>query len=117
MIGVIDSMTPPERRNPKLIDNSRRNRIAKGAGVAVSVVNELTRQFGVIAPLMQMSASQGLAGKMQMLQQMQGTMVQDPMMRGLKVKGDTGKRLSAKERQKLKEDREKQLRKMKRKGK
>jgi hypothetical protein len=29
MIGVIDSMTPSERRNPKVIDNSRRNRIAK----------------------------------------------------------------------------------------
>jgi signal recognition particle subunit SRP54 len=117
MIGVIDSMTPAERRNPKLIDNNRRNRIAKGAGVAVSVVNELTRQFGVIAPLMQMSASQGLAGKMNMLQQMQNTMIQDPSMRGMKIKGDTGKRLSPKEKAKQKEDREKQLRKLKRKGK
>ncbi|MEY4565490.1 MAG: Signal recognition particle protein [Planctomycetota bacterium] len=117
MVGVIDSMTPAERKNPKLIDNSRRNRIAKGAGVAVSVVNELTRQFGVIAPLMQASMTQGAAGRMQMLQQLQSSMIQDPSMKGMKIKGDTGKRLSPKERQKMKEDREKLLRKMKRKGK
>jgi len=117
MVGVIDSMTPAERKNPKLIDNSRRNRIAKGAGVAVSVVNELTRQFGVIAPLMQASMTQGVAGRMQMLQQLQSSMIQDPSMKGMKIKGDTGKRLSPKERQKMKEDREKLLRKMKRKGK
>jgi signal recognition particle subunit SRP54 len=44
-------------------------------------------------------------------------MIQDPSMKGMKIKGDTGKRLSPKERQKMKEDREKLLRKMKRKGK
>jgi signal recognition particle subunit SRP54 len=44
-------------------------------------------------------------------------MIQDPSMRGMKIKGDTGKRLSPKEKAKQKEDREKQLRKLKRKGK
>ena len=33
MLGMIDSMTPAERRNPKIIDMQRRNRISKGAGV------------------------------------------------------------------------------------
>src|SRR5690606_34669669 len=33
MLGIIDAMTPKERRDPKLIDTLRRNRISKGAGV------------------------------------------------------------------------------------
>ena len=33
LLGIIDSMTPQERQNPKLIDQSRRRRIATGSGV------------------------------------------------------------------------------------
>ena len=42
MVGIIDSMTPQERRNPKVIDPSRRNRIASGAGVQAQEVNSLS---------------------------------------------------------------------------
>ncbi len=45
LMGVIDSMTPQERCNPKLIDPSRRHRIAKGAGVAGHDVSGLLKQF------------------------------------------------------------------------
>jgi signal recognition particle subunit SRP54 len=43
--AIIQSMTPIERDNPKIIDGSRRARIAKGAGVEVSDVNTLINRF------------------------------------------------------------------------
>lgn len=43
--AIIYSMTPEERDNPNLINMSRKQRIAKGAGVDISKVNRLTKQF------------------------------------------------------------------------
>ena len=43
--AIIYSMTPEERRNPKLLNPSRKARIARGAGVDVSEVNRLGKQF------------------------------------------------------------------------
>ena len=39
------SMTPEERKNPKLLNPSRKRRIAKGAGVDIAVVNRFIKQF------------------------------------------------------------------------
>ncbi len=44
--AIIRSMTPGERRSPKLIDGSRRRRIAAGSGTSPQQVNALLRQFG-----------------------------------------------------------------------
>src|SRR5207253_10938540 len=44
-IAIINSMTPRERRNPGIIDGSRRRRIAGGAGLQVQDVNRLLKQF------------------------------------------------------------------------
>jgi signal recognition particle subunit SRP54 len=44
-MGIIDSMTPRERRRPEMIDNSRKRRIAAGAGVPLPEVNRLLKQF------------------------------------------------------------------------
>ena len=44
-IAIINSMTPRERRNPGVIDGSRRRRIAAGSGVQVQDVNRLLKQF------------------------------------------------------------------------
>ena len=44
-IAMINSMTPRERRNPAIIDGSRRRRIAGGSGVQVQDVNRLLKQF------------------------------------------------------------------------
>ncbi len=115
MLGMIDSMTPYERRNPKIIDMPRRNRIAKGAGVTTQAVNGLIKQFTMLAPMMQMAAGGSARDRMAMAQQMQQQMMNDPTMGGFKTKQSTGKRLTPKEREKLKKDREKQLRQMKRK--
>ncbi len=43
--SIILSMTPQERANPDLMNPSRKNRIAKGAGVDISEVNRLIKQF------------------------------------------------------------------------
>ncbi len=117
MLGVIDSMTKEERRNPKIIDAPRRNRIARGAGVAPSVVSGLVKQFQIIGPMMQMAAGGGMRDRMAMMQQMQQAMAADPSMSSIKVKKGTGKRLSPKEREKMRKEREKMLRKLKRKKK
>jgi signal recognition particle subunit SRP54 len=45
LAAIIESMTPGERANPKIIDGSRRSRIARGSGVAVSDVNNLVDRF------------------------------------------------------------------------
>lgn len=43
--AIIQSMTPKERRNPKIMNPSRKHRIAKGAGVDIAEVNKMIKQF------------------------------------------------------------------------
>ena len=43
--AIVLSMTPEERKNPKLLNLSRKGRIAKGAGVDIAVVNRFVKQF------------------------------------------------------------------------
>lgn len=50
--GMIHSMTLEERRNPDLINGSRRLRIANGAGVTTSEINLLLKQFGEVQRMM-----------------------------------------------------------------
>jgi len=61
--GIIDAMTPLERRKPELIKASRKRRIATGAGVPVQEVNRLLAQFEQMQKMMKMMRSGGL-GKM-----------------------------------------------------
>ena len=58
--GIINSMTPAERLKPKLMNPSRKARIAKGAGVDIAEVNKLTKQFEQMQKLMkQMNGGKG----------------------------------------------------------
>jgi len=50
--AIIDSMTPHERRNPKIIDGSRRRRIARGSGRSVQDINRLLNQFEQMRKMM-----------------------------------------------------------------
>jgi signal recognition particle subunit SRP54 len=59
--AIIQSMTPGERDNPKVIDGSRRSRIARGSGVAVSEVNNLVDRF-FEARKMMTSMAKGMPG-------------------------------------------------------
>ena len=61
--AIIRSMTPAERSEPKVINGSRRLRIAKGAGVEVSDVNRLLKQFAETRKLMKQFESQSKGRK------------------------------------------------------
>lgn len=67
MEAIIDSMTLRERRNPDLLDASRRRRIALGSGTTVADVNRLVRQFAetqkMMKQLMKGKAAGRLAGR------------------------------------------------------
>jgi signal recognition particle subunit SRP54 len=61
--AIIRSMTPSERQDPKIINGSRRARIARGSGVAVSDVNQLVERFFEARKMMQqMAGKMGLPG-------------------------------------------------------
>ena len=113
MVGVVDSMTPHERRDPKLVDPARRRRIATGAGVPAQQVNELIKQFETMKPYMTGMAGMDGGDRMQMMNDMKDRML-DPSLQGPRTKKGTGKRLTVKEREKLKKQRDKFLREKKR---
>ena len=60
--AIIQSMTPAERANPKLIDRSRRSRIARGSGRQVSDVNGLVDRFFEARKMMMQFARGGMPG-------------------------------------------------------
>ncbi len=60
--AIVRSMTPHERVAPKIINGSRRARIAKGAGVTVSEVNQLMERFAQAQKMMKKLASGNMAG-------------------------------------------------------
>jgi signal recognition particle subunit SRP54 len=116
LFGIIDSMTPDERRNPsRIVDQSRRRRIAAGSGVEPHEINNLVKQFDGMAAMMKGMAGLGMRERMQQVQKLQAQMT-NPAARMGKPKGDTGKRLTADERRKLKKQREKESRRKKRGG-
>ena len=61
--AIICSMTPEERRNPKILNASRKRRIARGSGTTVQQVNELLSQFRQVQRMMkQLQRGHGLRG-------------------------------------------------------
>jgi signal recognition particle subunit SRP54 len=116
LFGIIDSMTPDERRNPsRVIDQSRRRRIAAGAGVPPAEVSDLVKQFDGMAAMMTGMAGLGMRDRMREVQKLQAGLT-NPGGRLARPKGDTGKRLTADERRKLKKQREKDARRKRRGG-
>jgi signal recognition particle subunit SRP54 len=63
-IGIIDSMTPRERRRPDMIDGSRKRRIATGAGVQLPEVNRLLKQYDQMQKTMKRMAKGGMLKNM-----------------------------------------------------
>ena len=59
--SIIQSMTKTERSNPKVLNGSRRKRIAKGSGNSIQDVNRLIKQFGEMQRMVKMMTSK--AGK------------------------------------------------------
>lgn len=70
--GIINSMTPLERRKPELIKATRKKRIADGSGVHVQEVNRLLKQFEETQKMMKMFSKGGMAKMMRGLGGMMG---------------------------------------------
>lgn len=70
--AIINSMTTKERRNSSIINGSRRKRIALGAGVQVSEVNNLLRQHQQMSKMFKTMGSGGSKMQQRLLSQMQG---------------------------------------------
>ena len=64
--AIIQSMTPKERQNPDIINQSRRLRIAKGSGTKIEDVNRLMKQFDQTRKMMRMVSGMGNSRMAQM---------------------------------------------------
>ncbi|MGN1199677.1 MAG: signal recognition particle protein, partial [Thermoguttaceae bacterium] len=114
--GLIDSMTPEERRRPEIIDSRRKKRIAAGAGVEVSRVNELLQMHQRMAGMVKSFSTLGMGDRMRALNQLTNQASANPFgMFGSAKKGSTGKRLTPKEREAQRKRLEKARRDKKRK--
>jgi len=72
MEGIINSMTPLERRKPEVIKATRKKRIADGAGVQVQEVNRLLKQFEETQKMMKMFSKGGMSKMMRAMGGMMG---------------------------------------------
>jgi signal recognition particle subunit SRP54 len=109
--GMIDSMTADERRNPDVIDQSRRRRIAAGSGCEPQEVKQFLTQFDTVRTLMRQMAKMSLWERMKMVTGLGKMGAFMPGANMLKSKVGTGHRKSAKERA---EDRKKKRKQDKR---
>jgi signal recognition particle subunit SRP54 len=72
--AIIHSMTPDERENPKLLNGSRRKRIASGSGSDIQEVNRLIKQFGETSKMMKMMTGGKGKNMMNMMRNAGGAM-------------------------------------------
>jgi signal recognition particle subunit SRP54 len=72
MMAIIGSMTPRERKNPHLLNGSRRARIARGSGTSPADVNKLLKQFQQMEKMMGKLAGGGMKGLMKGMKGMMG---------------------------------------------
>src|SRR4249919_3086212 len=72
MVAIINSMTRKERRNPALLNGSRRSRIAKGSGMTPADVNKLMKQYQQMEKMMSKLSGGGMKGLMRGMKGMMG---------------------------------------------
>ena len=60
--AVILSMTKKERENPKIIDGSRKKRIANGSGTNIATINKLLKQFKMMSEMMKKMSKGNIKG-------------------------------------------------------
>ena len=72
--AIINSMTPKERTHPEIINQSRRNRIAKGSGTTIQDVNRLMKQFDQMRKMMKRVTGMNSSKMMQMVAAMKQRM-------------------------------------------
>ncbi len=109
LFGIIDSMTPAEKINTKLIDQSRRRRIAAGAGCEPHQVGEMVKQYEAMAQMMTAMAGKGMRERMKMMNEVQSGLASGGTL--ARKKQSTGKRLTNAQKAKMRKEREKEMRK------
>ncbi len=72
LIAIINSMTKKERRNPALLNGSRRARIARGSGLTPADVNKLMKQYQQMEKMMSKLSTGGMKGMMRGMKGMMG---------------------------------------------
>ncbi|MCI9887211.1 signal recognition particle protein [Micrococcales bacterium 31B] len=106
--AIVRSMTPAERQNPKIINGSRRSRIAKGCGRSVSEVNQMLERFGQAQQMMRaMKGGGGMPGMPGMPgapgmghgKKSRGRMAPPPQSKGKKSKSGNPAKRAAEERE------------------
>ena len=70
--AIIYSMTPKERTHPEILNNSRRQRIAKGSGTSLQEVNRLLKQFDQTRKMMKMVTGSKMGKMMAKMPKMPG---------------------------------------------
>lgn len=78
--AIIKSMTPKERTNPEVLNQSRRMRIAKGSGTSIQEVNRLVKQFDQTRKMMKMVTGNSMKSMMSRMKDMKGSMPKMPGM-------------------------------------
>jgi signal recognition particle subunit SRP54 len=110
--GMIDSMTKEEKRNPDVIDLSRRRRIAVGSGTEPHEIKQFLNQFGQMRTIMRQIANMSMFDRIKMLMGMGKSGMLQPGGKLPEMKIGTGHRKTPKERA---EERKKQNKRNKRK--
>lgn len=113
-VGIINSMTMLERRDPSVISSPRRNRIAQGAGVQGGEVTQLIKQYEQMKPMMEGMAGKGMKERMKAVKELQDGAMGGGMGGGTRQKKSTGTRLRSSDKKKKRKDREKMLRQSRR---
>lgn len=68
--GIVNSMTPQERKDITIFNHSRRKRVARGAGVKVEEVGQMVKQFEMVSRMTKQMAGIGMMGKMKAMKEM-----------------------------------------------
>jgi len=111
--GLIDSMTKEERRNPDIIDMSRRRRIASGSGVEPHEIKQFLVQFDQVRGFMRQMANMSIWERLKMVTGLGKAGMFQPGASMPKAKIGTGHRKSAKERADERKKKKKQDRRRK----
>ena len=111
--GMIDSMTSDERKNPDIIDLSRRRRIAMGSGTEPHDIKQFLNQFDQVRALMRQMANMSIMDKLKMMTGMGKAGMFNPGAMMPKTKVGTGHRKTPKERAEERKKKRKQDKKRK----
>ena len=106
--GMVDSMTKEERRNPDLVDMSRRRRIASGSGTEPHEIKQFLAQFDQMRTIMRQMANMSLWQRLKMITGMGKAGMFQPGAMMPKAKIGTGHRKSPKERAEERKKKKKQ---------